>query len=285
MTIQGGATPEPRRNSPSADDIKLIAFDLDGTLFNRDVEVSSRTASTLARVAERGVHLVVATGRGHRSVVPRVSRLRFMRWAVCSNGAYLHDLLAHRPVRSETIPGHQVTDLRLAVEQTLPDTVWAWQTPLGHFWTESFLASDIHQVSARNVIADQSPPPPLSLKIFVGHPEVSTYELLDLIRPAIPHDLGVSTSGAAFVEVTAPGVNKAKALADLCIDLGVAQEQTLAFGDNVNDIEMLQWAGWGYAMANAHTRLLDVASFRTERTHEDDGVARTLERIFDLDQP
>ena len=288
MTDFRGAAPDLQFDTlggppePTVEAVRLIAFDLDGTLFNRQVAVSERTGATLARLAAQGLHLVVASGRSHRSIETRVGHLSFMRWAVCSNGAYLHDLYARRRVRTETVADHQVRDLRAAVDDVLPDTVWAWETEGGHYWTESFLASGLHDVVAGGRIADDTPPPPASVKVYVGHRDLVSYDLLDLIEPAIPHGLCVSTSGSAFLEVTAPGVTKAKGLADLCADLGVAREHTMAFGDNVNDLEMMQWVGHGYAMANAHPRLLEVTSLRTERGHDDDGVAHMLEVLFGL---
>jgi len=282
VTNSQGATPDSGSGAAGIDDVRLIAFDLDGTLFNRNVVISERTADTLARLAERDVHLVVASGRSHRSIEERVGHLPFVRWAVCSNGAMLHDLFARRRVRAETMTGAQVADLRDAVDGVLPGTVWAWEAEHGHFWTESFLAAGLHDVATSNRIADETPPPTTSVKIYVGHREHVSYELLDMVESVIPHGLCVSTSGSAFLEVTAPGVNKAKGLGDLCADLGVAREHTMAFGDNVNDLEMMQWVGRAYAMANAHPRLLEVTTLRTDLDHHADGVAHTLERLFGL---
>jgi len=275
-----GAVPDPGLGD--VDDVRLIAFDLDGTLFNRDVVISERTAATLTKVAELDVHLVVASGRSHRSIEDRVGHLPFVRWAVCSNGALLHDLFARRRVRAETVTHRQVNDLRSAVDAVVPGTVWAWEAEYGHLWTESFLAAGLHDVTTSSRIADDTPPPPTSVKIYVGHRDHVSYELLDMVESVIPHGLCVSTSGSAFLEVTAPGVNKAKGLGDLCADLGVAREHTMAFGDNVNDLEMMQWVDRGYAMANAHPRLLEVTTLRTDLDHHDDGVAHTLERLFGL---
>ena len=244
--------------------------------------VSERTGSTLGRLAERGLHLVVASGRSHRSIEARVGHLPFLRWAVCSNGAYLHDLFARRRVRTETVTDTQVRDLQAAVATAVPGTVWAWETESGHYWTESFLGAGLHDVASSNTIADDTPPPPTAVKIYLGHRDLVSYDLLDIVEKVVPHGLSVSTSGSTFLEVTAPGVNKAKGLADLCANLGIRQHHTMAFGDNVNDLEMMQWVRHGYAMANAHDRLQAVTPLRTERNHHDDGVAHTLERLFEL---
>ena len=84
-----------------------------------------------------------------------------------------------------------------------------------------------------------------------------------------------------MLEMSAHGVTKASTLERLCVDLGVAAEEVVAFGDMPNDVAMLQWAGTSYAMANAHPAAVAVAA-ATAPSHEDDGVAAVLSELFDL---
>ena len=83
----------------------------------------------------------------------------------------------------------------------------------------------------------------------------------------------------AFVEVSAPGVDKASGLAALAAELGVAAADVLAFGDMPNDLPMLRWAGTGWAVANGHDDVRAVAD-RVCGSNDDDGVARELERLL-----
>lgn len=267
---------------PAAQQIKLVAFDLDGTLFNRHAEISDRTASTLAQVAGQGVQLVIASGRSQSSIIPRVGNVPFIQWAICSNGATLYDLNDQRVAGINPIDDDHANDLVDQVIATIPDALWAWESPAGHQWTQSFAAFASHGLMSRNIVDDKTSLAAQPLKIFIGHREVDHYDLLDLLRPVVPHDLSISTSGANFVEVTAPGVNKATALSDLCRQLEVAATEAAAFGDNLNDIEMLTWVGHGYAMANAHPDLKAVAAKQTPHNHDDDGVAMALEALFGL---
>lgn len=85
-------------------------------------------------------------------------------------------------------------------------------------------------------------------------------------------------SGAPLVEVAAPGVTKAAALAILCAQRGIAQAEVLAFGDGLNDLPLLIWAGQGIAVANAHHAVLAAATAITN-TNDEDGVAVVLERL------
>ena len=97
----------------------------------------------------------------------------------------------------------------------------------------------------------------------------------------IPAELGhvtYSFSGG-LLEISAPGVTKARGLASLAELLGVAPHETVAFGDMPNDTEMLQWAQMGVAMGNGHPVLHEIAQAVTT-SNDDDGVARVLDVWF-----
>ena len=85
-------------------------------------------------------------------------------------------------------------------------------------------------------------------------------------------------SGRKLVEISAAGITKAYALAALCEQLEVEPGAVLAFGDMPNDIPMLEWAGRGVAVANAHPDVIEVADEVTQ-SNDDDGVAVALERL------
>jgi hydroxymethylpyrimidine pyrophosphatase-like HAD family hydrolase len=91
-------------------------------------------------------------------------------------------------------------------------------------------------------------------------------------------DITYST-GYGLIELSAPGVTKGTGLARLAGELGIAAADVLAVGDMPNDLPMLQWAGHGVAMANAHPAVLEVADEITAGNSED-GLALILERWF-----
>jgi len=267
---------------PSPDDIKLIAFDLDGTLFGHDRQISDRTAATLARVSELGIRLIIASGRSQTSIIPRTGNVPFIQWAVCSNGATLFDLKAMTAAQVWIIDEAHLAEMISRFEATLPDIVWAWEDTTGHHWTEAFMTSGLHDAIRGNIVADHERPSADALKILIGHERLHRYDLLDVLADVVPHGLGISTSGAEFVEVTASGVNKGAGVAGLCQRLAIDAANVAAFGDNVNDLEMMDWVGHSFAMANAHPSVIEVSDHQTEMSHDFDGVANTLEQLFNL---
>ena len=89
----------------------------------------------------------------------------------------------------------------------------------------------------------------------------------------------VAISGAHWVDVMAEGVNKGLAVRELQAAMGIDATQTMAFGDYLNDYEMLQAADWSFAMSNAHPDILDVANYTAPPNHEN-GVIRTVRSVL-----
>jgi hypothetical protein len=87
------------------------------------------------------------------------------------------------------------------------------------------------------------------------------------------------SSGRGLLEMSARGVTKASALAELCTEQGVPAADVIAFGDMPNDLPMLIWAGRSYGVANAHPIVLAAVGHHTA-SNDDDGVALILERLF-----
>ncbi len=100
-----------------------------------------------------------------------------------------------------------------------------------------------------------------------------------MIIEAVGNNVEISSSGLDFFEFGTIGVNKATALEKLTRQLKIDSEKTWAFGDEQNDIEMLEWAGRGYAMSNAEPSVKKAADFIAP-SNDEDGVSVTLESIF-----
>jgi hydroxymethylpyrimidine pyrophosphatase-like HAD family hydrolase len=116
-------------------------------------------------------------------------------------------------------------------------------------------------------------------KLLVRHPQMAEDEITERVAAAVGDLALVTSAGAPVAELSAPGVHKASALERLCAEQGVAADEVVAFGDGPNDLPMLQWAGRGIAMANAHPSVLAAVDEVTE-SNEDDGVAVVLEQLL-----
>jgi hydroxymethylpyrimidine pyrophosphatase-like HAD family hydrolase len=122
-------------------------------------------------------------------------------------------------------------------------------------------------------------------KLLARHPTMSCDELLELAVEALGDEVAVTASSHdPLLEIAAPGVTKATALARLAAAAGVTAGQVVAFGDMPNDLPMLDWAGHAVAVANAHPAVLAAADEVTG-SNDEDGVAAVLERLVATSHP
>ena len=263
--------------------VALIATDLDGTLLGPDAVLSERTLAALERAAASGMAVVAATGRGWQSAIEVLRPTSVIEHAVCSNGALQFDRVAGEIVRYDAIDAGAVPRAVAAICTAVDDVGIGWELSDGRFgWDERF--REHHPLERRegHDFVRELPvhePPAAVLKLLVSARGLGEEELYERLLPHMPDDVETTASGISFVEVTGDGVHKAKGLQVLCDQLGVDAADVVAFGDNRNDIAMLEWAGTGYAMANANPAVFDHADAEAPH-HADDGVARVIETLL-----
>ncbi len=263
---------------------RLIATDMDGTLLGASHVVERPNIDALDRAARHGIEVVVATGRSHWSALRLLEEMPFVRWHLCSNGATVYDGHSGAVVRSHAIQMSVMDSAIESIVDAFPSVGFAYETPEGIHYTQRFVENRV--LANPTVIVKDTVPEPDSIdgqpvvKLMVSHPEMVQIEWLDALIPVVPDGLHLSTSGSDFIEISAPGADKGLALADLCADLGVEAGEVATFGDHTNDLGMLTWAGWGFAMANAVDRALAATDLRAPH-HAEHGVAHVVNQILD----
>ena len=123
--------------------------------------------------------------------------------------------------------------------------------------------------------------PPTKL-VVIDEPEVLD-GLESRLKARFDGRLYISKSLPQFLELASPEVTKASGLDFLAPRVGFSRERTVAFGDGENDVELVDWAGFGIAVANAHDRVLAAADWVCPRV-DDEGVAQVLEALLDSRQ-
>jgi HAD superfamily hydrolase (TIGR01484 family) len=256
----------------------LIALDIDGTTIHFDGHLSDRVRDAIRAVADAGHHVVLATGRTISATLPIAEQLGIAHgFAVCSNGAVTVALDPDRPA------GHQrlrtVTfDPKPVLERlrgTWSDALVAVEVPeVGHLVSARFpdgeLMADQHVVEWDELIAHPA------TRVTFRSPSGTAEDFLALAERIGLQGVNYAVGFTAWLDVNPDGVSKASALEEVRTDLGVAPHQTLAVGDQRNDLEMLSWAARGVAMGQAPEEVHEVADEVTESV-EDDGLAVLLE--------
>ena len=267
--------------------IQLAAFDLDGTLLREDKTPSPFTLETLERVLDRGVEVVLASGRS-RGIIPRVlldnPRIRYV---ISCNGAVVWDLREKRAVTEDLVPyGAALTILRKAREY---DCVREASVEGMMYVSENDAETEIQRIfpNLREMMHTLRTTVP-DVEDFFASRGVGAEKLLffyptsesrEPLRRWIEErfDLALTSSHPLALEVNAPGISKGAALRQLAQKLEIAPEHVFAIGDSENDGEMISFAGTGVAMGNAEAPVLRLTDLITA-DNDSDGAAQAMIR-------
>jgi Cof subfamily protein (haloacid dehalogenase superfamily) len=265
---------------------ELGAFDLDGTVLRRDLKITNRTRAALNELRERGVRLVVATGRRFEGAREHAGRLGFADKdpLICYGGSMVRrmngETLLHRTLPRDL--GVEV--LEWAAERDLHARVFvdgrvitSPDTPAALKHLRRYEEPGLSVVEDPAAWLRDGGEEPTKL-VLVDHPyDVEGW--LEEAQSAFRGRLFVTRSLPHYVEVGGLEGTKSKALRFLCERWGIDPERAIAFGDADNDIDMLRFAGHGVAVGGMTDEVRDAADAVAPPVHED-GVALYLEKML-----
>ncbi|MFQ4148003.1 HAD family hydrolase [Arthrobacter sp. LAPM80] len=260
--------------------MRLIASDIDGTILGHDGKISTRTIDAFAAAADAGVEIVFVTGRPPRWLEPIREQIGHTGTVICSNGAVSYDLGAEKVLSSHVISWETVSQVRDVILALAPKARFALESLTGLHVEDGFLGGRIPAGSLNVVPAVLGPDIADGgiVKMLAVLHTGSADEFLAAVAPGVASLIAVTHSAPdlALLEMGPLGVNKAVTLARYAAARGIDAADVVAFGDMPNDLEMLAWAGAGYAMASGHPQALAAAAL-TAPSFEDDGVAQVIE--------
>lgn len=246
------------RNSSS---LQLAAIDLDGTLLGPDSTISAENRSAVARLAEAGLEVVLASGRHYHSVLTYARQLPEVKWVVSSQGAEVSSTDRSRILGRNFL---RESDVRLLLEAEVTRGFTAVYYAADDVFTTTGPNADLENytgLSGRTpVLADRSGihQMPLQKILWLGEPlRIDALQADESL--AVFGLQGVRTWETIF-EFMPLETTKALALQILAIHLGLKPEQVVAFGDGDNDIPMFEWAGLSYAMPHGWKNALAKAT-------------------------
>lgn len=265
--------------------MRLIASDLDGTILHRDETISARTVAAFAAARRAGLQVVFVTGRPFRWLDPVQRAFGHLGTVICSNGALVYDLEGERVLASHTITGATVAEVQRVVRAHQPHAAFAAETLAGLLLEPGFL--DERDQATRLPAVTEAPFEASRLdaegvvKLLAKTTGIDAESFQHLVERDVAGLVSVTHSapGVALLEMAHPEVNKAVTLAGYAQDLGIGPAEVLAFGDMPNDVQMLAWAGRGYAVDSGHP-LAKAAAGRTTASLHEDGVAQVIERLL-----
>ena len=260
-------------------DIRLVASDMDGTLLNSKAELPPDFFDIFARMRRRGISFVAASGRQIHNMKIKFGGAAEEIYFAAENGAYV--LKGDRVMLSLELKREEVRqflEIARKIEGTyivLSGKKFAYiENPDPVFLARlSSYSGFLKPVSDISQIDDD---------IFYK------FTICDLINPrtnALPHfeslknDFQIKVSGLKWMDITHRLADKGYALKMIQDELGVSIDQTAAFGDYLNDIELLKRAKYSFAMANALDEIKRIARYQTY-SYNECGVTKALDKLI-----
>lgn len=258
--------------------IKLIATDIDGTMLNSAGKLADEVKHALHRAEAAGITVVPTTGRPKMVAQDVIEASQLEEYWIFANGAVTWHLGRAEAIRGHWMQAELGRQLAAMLHEGLPNSGLAVE----------FEDSVAFQAGFESIVPNPIGVPPISdmaaainervQKILVFDNSLHIDQLFARVSEVVG-DLAVpSFSGLPFIELAAESVTKGVAVADLAADLGVAQSEVAAFGDNHNDIAMLEWAGRSYAMGNA-TDSAKAAAHQIIDTNDNHGLAQQVDAL------
>ncbi len=264
---------------------KLIVLDCDGTLLNSKKEISERTSAILQVLISKGVKVMIASARPFYRLKPLLKSLgtdTCDQYTISFNGGLITNNTGTETVFSGRFSVQQIREVvsigesfgtnmflyaRDAIFSNVNDEKYRKKNPDVSFNVVNFSEFDFDNIEIYKVAYVNAPEETLKLRAKLPSEMLMNYE--------------ISSSVPQFVEIVPKGITKAGALKFVEQRLGVNSQDIIAFGDQDNDIAMIDYVGCGIAMGNSTETLKRRATFITT-SNDEDGVAVALEHYFEL---
>ncbi|WP_175987931.1 Cof-type HAD-IIB family hydrolase [Bacillus sp. Marseille-Q1617] len=241
--------------------IKLIALDMDGTLVNHEGEVSPENEKAIQRAKEKGIHVVLSTGRSLRNCREISDQLGRSSYLITVNGGEIYD---HDYNLVDSTP----------LDRELVKMLWTLKEEHDiYFWSSTTQGLfNTHNPFDQGIDAYDW----LKFGFDIKEDEVRKVVMDELMKNKA---LEITNSSPTNIEINPAGVNKAAALVKVCKWLDLSMEEVMAVGDSMNDIAMIRESGFGVAMGNAQEKVKKAADWVTG-IHTDHGVAQAIDRVL-----
>jgi len=260
---------------------KLLVFDIDDTLTKKAKEIPVENLLAIRRAQEVGIFVTVATGRGYWGSSPIWKQIGIKGPVINYGGAVIYDTRTDEPIYETSIePSLVVELLELARQKGIHAQLYQGDTVV--FETENAFSKkytsmlDLPFVVDRDIRFKRWDDVPKVLFIVEPGNEDGLISELSEMYSGI---LKVSASRPGYIELNDIFAHKGSAVAYLAEQMEIKREEVAAMGDNMLDFEMIEWAGLGVAVADAHERVLEIADIITP-TCEDFGAAWLIDNIL-----
>lgn len=259
--------------------IKLIATDIDGTLVNDEKQLPPDFTEMIDILKSKSIAFAIASGRSYSALIKQFGFIADKVYFICDNGAYIVDkgnVISRSIIPQEAIHGilnvceeNALTPLLCGENGTYYSSKsLSYSQEVSKYYINTVYLDDLHSCDDK------------IFKVAIYGENGIEQNGLPALNKAFADSMTVSLSGKFWVDVMNPGINKGRGINILQNKLGVSYEDTMAFGDYLNDVEMLQNAYYSFAMENSHPLVKTTANFSTG-TNNDFSVSKEIRKILE----
>ncbi|MGQ8773235.1 pyridoxal phosphatase [Serratia sp. NA_112.1] len=240
---------------------RVIALDLDGTLLDNQKRILPQSLAALAQARAAGIKVVVVTGRHHVAIHPFYQALEIDTPAICCNGTYLYDFQQKKVLAADPLEKDQAKLVLQMLKQSdihglmYVDDAMLYQEPSGHVirslaWAETLPPAQRPTLLQVNSLVQAADDAQSIWKFATSHADIPA---LRSFAETVEKELGLACEWSWHdqVDIAKGGNSKGKRLQQWVESQGLSMSQVVAFGDNYNDLSMLEAVGLGVAMGNA----------------------------------
>lgn len=277
-------------------DIKYIALDLDGSLLNDDLEILPKTKTALIDVQKKGIKLIIATGRPLKAILKYSEELDMDKndgLIIANNGGLIYSYKEDKVIYEDRISLEDAKDTFSRLEEF---DVYPFYRDEEYMFVEDVFAPIIDTKTSLGTINSHEFESRLGdfllkevprLKDYVDKPVLKIMAAsnpdyldknLDKINKKLNDNIYCARTATYIVEFIKKGISKGQTLKKL----NISEDKLIAFGDSMNDFEMIEYAKYGIAMENAMDKLKEI-SYDITKSNNDEGIYYMLEKMKIVD--
>lgn len=261
--------------------IKIVFFDIDGTLTNSNKVISENTINTLNKLIERNIFIVLCSGRANSYIKQYLKQINKSKYSISNNGALIYDNELNKIIISHTLYSKDLEYLWNYSNDTKSGFII---NTVNNKYSNKFVKnkedkviidklSDVKEDKVQLVISNDDINVMKELELYINNKTN-----LKVINKSFDY-LNEIKDGYYFFDVVNKNVSKGNAINDLLKVLNINKKNSLCFGDSVNDIDMFKSVGISVAMGNAIEDLKNIADYVTD-TNDEDGISKFYDKYL-----
>jgi len=268
--------------------IKLVVFDLDGTLLTSESKISNQSREAIKALRNKGVKIAIASGRIFSMLKYIYEDLDLDDFVISSNGACIEDLSINQPIQELFAdPDDSKKVVEFCVKHHIECNILKREASYFQPYSKRISKFNLYNEHAREANSEE-------IKIVYYDDGIDNYENIgkllifemnqektDLVKKFVEENtkLMYLSSGIGYLDVCSVGVSKGNAVKKIAEYMKIGLDQVCAFGDYDNDISMLDVAGIAVVTANGSENTLKHADFIT-KSNDDEGIAYAVNELL-----